>query len=135
MVMSDESDLSNRYSPIERSFAAQLLEDGLHLPTCTVCSTRLFPVRSHCPNCHSTEWTYPATDGVGRVVGYTVVRAPSDARFDAPITSALVELDAGPTVIGAVEGEPGNISVGDAVAFSEATVVHGHVRLSFVRQE
>jgi uncharacterized OB-fold protein len=129
--MTEADDLDASYSSRERAFADRLLTDGLVITVCESCGTRTFPLPPRCLDCGADEWSFEPTDGRGRVRGYTHVRRPSDSRFEPPVTSAFVDLDAGPAVLGHVTGDPPDVAVGDRVEFEEAVVVHGRLRLSF----
>lgn len=133
--MSKPEALNSEYSPRERTFATRLLTDGLVVPTCKECSTPVFPLPPQCPICRGTTWAYPSADGQGRIVGYTRIQQPSDAKFDPPVTSALIRLAEGPSVIGRLEGDPEDLSVGDPVTFTGTSVIDGHLRLSFERTD
>jgi uncharacterized OB-fold protein len=133
--MSDDLALEPYYAPREQAFARRLLESGLVIPTCTACGETVFPVPPQCPACRADDWAYPPADGSGRVVGHTRIHRPSDDRFDPPITSALVALPEGPSVIGRVRGDPADLVVDDELRFAGASVVGGHLRLSFERTD
>lgn len=129
--MSEADALDGSYSPRERAFADRLLAEGLVIPVCEACTTPTFPLPPRCPDCGADEWSFEPADGRGLVRGYTHVRRPSDSRFEPPVTSALIELEEGPAVIGHPAGDPPDVAVGDRVEFVEALVVYGRLRLSF----
>ena len=81
-------------------------EGVLRLQRCTACGHLRYPISRYCPRClsESTEWE--AVDGRGSVYSFGVFRhGYNDAWRDrVPYVVALVQLDAGPTLISTIDG-------------------------------
>lgn len=90
-------------------------------PVCDACGTSFFTPRIACPSCHSEEWRYQPSRGLGTIYSYTVVhRAPTPA-FEPPYVVADVDLDEGWHMMSNVVGiEPGDVCVGLRVAVTFA---------------
>jgi uncharacterized protein len=90
----------------------------VHLQRCRGCDVYRHPPRYRCADCHSDAYDFVAVSGQGRihslvVTYFTVDRGWSD---EVPYSTAIVELDEGPRLVGALPGVgPGEVCIGDAV--------------------
>jgi uncharacterized protein len=69
--------------------------DELVIPRCDACSRYFFYATVLCQHCHSHEWTWTRSSGLGRVYASTVVHRPLQRELKAPYVVAVVELDEG----------------------------------------
>jgi uncharacterized OB-fold protein len=101
--------------------------DGvLRLQRCTSCTHLRYPISRYCPRCLSEAAEWEAVEGRGSVYSFGVFRhGYNDAWRDrVPYVVALVQLDAGPTLISTiVETDPETVFVGQRVevAFERVT--------------
>ena len=92
---------------INLEFHRGAIETGmLHVQRCSACGTWRHPPRWYCPACHSPDWRFEAVSGRGTVYSlavnhFTVDRAWID---EVPFVTAVVELEEGPRIVGAVRG-------------------------------
>ena len=76
---------------------------------CSKCGTRWHPPMPLCPSCHSGEYTWEPSAGMGAVYTWTVVEHPTHPAFNdkLPYVVAVVELDEGPRIVANIrECEP-----------------------------
>lgn len=77
----------------------------LRLQRCTSCGQVYFYPRSICPSCGSTEVTWFAASGVGRLHTYVIShRAAPGFEAQVPYAIAVVELDEGPRLLTNIVG-------------------------------
>jgi uncharacterized OB-fold protein len=81
--------------PWHQQYFEQQSGGQLKLPKCSNCGLLMYPIRSMCSDCRSTDYTWEAVSGKGTIHSYYVLTEPIAAAFyphpDAVI--ALVELD------------------------------------------
>jgi uncharacterized OB-fold protein len=82
--------------------------DAVLLQECCTCGYIRYPRAAYCPECLSTDAVIRSVSGQGTIWSFAVYhRAYDDAFADAvPYAVALVELDEGPRLIGAVIDTP-----------------------------
>ncbi len=92
----------------------------LAMAQCKRCS-RLDPrTPSVCPNCLSDTFDAVDVDGSGTLVSWTMIRRPPpNFKKDAPYQVCVVDLDAGPRVIGRLSLGTTGLRVGASVALIE----------------
>lgn len=99
-----------------------IVETGrMHIQRCDDCGHHAHPPRMYCGNCFSDNYSYPEISGAGTVYSYEVSYHTSEPAWGAevPYGTAVVELDEGPRVVGAVViDDPTTIRIGQ-----RATVV------------
>jgi uncharacterized OB-fold protein len=78
----------------------------LHLQQCAQCGRFRHPPRFLCPDCHSAEYRWSPSPGRGRLFSWTVTHFPFDRGWaqELPYATAVIELDEGVRMIGAVGG-------------------------------
>ena len=80
----------------------------LHIQRCNACGVWRHPPRTYCPACHSPEFTFEAVSGRGTLYSMAVNHFTVDAAWlpEVPFVTAVVELEEGPRVVGALRGVP-----------------------------
>jgi uncharacterized OB-fold protein len=87
----------------------------LRIQRCNACGALRHPPGPMCPSCHSTDRGHVVASGRGTVFSFVVHHAPQLPGRALPLTIALVELEEGVRMVADVVGEPGTVSIGDAV--------------------
>lgn len=82
----------------------------LHLQRCADCGRFRHPPRYLCGHCSSPDFGWEPSRGRGRLYSWTVTHAPFDRGWagELPYVTAVVELDEGVRLIGALDGVPRN---------------------------
>ena len=108
------------------AFSAALERGVIAFQRCASCGSPHLPARTRCATCGSIELVWEDAKGEGTVWALTVVhRAPSEAlRLEAPYLIVLVDLDAGPRLMG--RGRPA-LSIGDRVAATITRAASGPI--------
>jgi uncharacterized OB-fold protein len=85
-----------------------LRQHRLLIPRCNACAGFWFPPSARCPNCSSSDFTWTAASGRGRVFSYVVYHRVYHPGFadEIPYTVGLVELEEGPRMISNIVGIP-----------------------------
>lgn len=106
-----ETRAARKYVPspegLNLEFHRPAVETGmLHVQRCSACGTWRHPPRWYCPACHSEVWTFEPVSGRGTLYSmainhFTVDRGWAD---EVPYVTAVVELEEGPRVVGAMRG-------------------------------
>ncbi|WP_374999508.1 OB-fold domain-containing protein [Aeromicrobium sp. CTD01-1L150] len=84
----------------------------LRIQTCNVCGELRHPPGPVCPSCHAMERGHVVASGRGRVHSHLVHHAPAVPGKELPLTLALVELEEGVRMVGAVSD---GVEIGDPV--------------------
>lgn len=102
--------------PVHAPFWRAAATGSLAVQHCAVCGHRRWPPAPLCPECLSPGGEWAAVDGGGVVWSLAVYEHAYLPAFaaDVPYTCALIDLDAGPRMIGRVESD-GPIEVGARV--------------------
>jgi uncharacterized OB-fold protein len=98
-----------------RPFWEGCREGVLRLQRCRRCGSLRYPVSPVCPRCLSEEADWEEVTGDGEVYSFAVFRHAYNEAWRArlPYVVALVQLEAGPTLIGNVVGlDPDLVVVG-----------------------
>lgn len=105
-------------TPRTAAFWAGLDRGEVIVEACANCGTRFLPVQPCCPGCGGFDSVQVVIPGTGRVHASTVVRWPAHPAFAdlVPYVVALVDLDAGPRVVGRVLDATERPIAGAAVA-------------------
>jgi len=76
----------------------------LHIQRCRDCGTWRHPPRWYCPDCHSERWSFEPVSGRGHLYSMAINHFTVDRGWapEVPYVTAVVELDEGPRVVGAV---------------------------------
>lgn len=85
-------------------FYAGLDAGQLLVQRCSGCGRLRNPPGPSCPHCHSLEWEAQPLKGRGAVFSYTVHHHPKLPSFDTPHVIALVDMEEGLRVLGALVG-------------------------------
>jgi len=96
-----------------------LREHRIMLQRCNACHRVRFPPMPGCPYCGARGFEHVDVDGTGRVYSFVRVhRALTPAmENEVPYVVAVVQLDnAGPRMIGRVDGDPAAVAIDDTVA-------------------
>ncbi|MFC7097506.1 Zn-ribbon domain-containing OB-fold protein [Halobaculum marinum] len=103
---------------------------------CADCGQVLLPPRPACYACGSRDVDVEPQSPVGAVFSYTAVHTPPPAfAADAPYTIAVVELADGGRLLGRVDADYDDVSIGDPVelAVREPTAAEREVALDYER--
>jgi uncharacterized OB-fold protein len=81
--------------PPNREWFAQQSSGQLRLPRCADCSMFMYPPRTYCPDCRSSDIRYQGVSGKGTIHSYFILSEPiHPAFFPHPNTViAVIELD------------------------------------------
>jgi uncharacterized OB-fold protein len=88
-------------------FHEACLSNGLlNLQQCTACGEYRHPPRWYCPACHSGHYEFSPVPGSGSIYSMAINHFTVDPGWvdDLPYVTAVVQLDEGPRVVGAVRG-------------------------------
>lgn len=90
-------------TPTSQPFFEAALKQILLLQRCPRDGFFFYP-RSHCPHCLGTDWAWETVPATGRIYSYTVDRIGQNPgqRAQLPLAIAVVDLDAGPRLVGNV---------------------------------
>jgi uncharacterized OB-fold protein len=92
------------------------IETGmLHLQRCGECGRFRHPPRWYCPWCHSDRWVFEPVSGRGHIYSMAINHFTVDRAWarEVPFVTAVVELQEGPRVVGAVRGlAPEQVEIG-----------------------
>jgi uncharacterized OB-fold protein len=89
------------------------LEAGrLLVQQCVHCGTLRNPPGPACPSCQSFAWKALALRGTGTIFSWTVHFHPPLRGFEMPHSVALVEMDEGLRVVGAMDGVKTPLDIG-----------------------
>src|SRR5256885_19661 len=86
----------------------------LGAPRCRRCRSWFFPPTLLCSSCHSRDWDFEPTAGVGTVYSFTVVHKAPGVRRPLPHAIAIIELREGCSLVAGVTQWQG-LSIGDDV--------------------
>ena len=91
---------------LNAEFYKHALAGVLHLQRCSACERFRHPPRYYCPHCASGAYDWVASPGRGVLYSWTVTHFPFDRGWagELPYVTAVVELDEGVRLIGAVDG-------------------------------
>lgn len=80
----------------------------LHIQRCGACQTWRHPPRWYCPSCHSDQWSFEPVSGRGTIYSMAINHFTVDRAWieEVPFVTAVVELEEGPRVVGALRGLP-----------------------------
>lgn len=106
-----ETTAARKYVPtpegLHLEFHRPAVDTGmLHIQRCADCRAWRHPPRWYCPSCHSDRWTFEPVSGRGRLYSMAVTHFTVDRAWvdEVPYVTAVVELDEGPRVVGALRG-------------------------------
>jgi uncharacterized protein len=120
--------LPNLADPTTSEFWLGCARGELLVQACAACGARRMPPRPMCPQCRSTDVTWEATSGRGRIWSFIVPHPPLLPAFGevAPYNTIVVELEEDPTIrfvgnlVASADGEineidPSTITIGEPV--------------------
>ncbi|MES1246618.1 MAG: OB-fold domain-containing protein [Actinomycetota bacterium] len=115
---------------LDETFLAEAAAGRLSFQRCGACGHLRWPAGALCPECWSPSFAWEAVEHGGSVWSFGVYDRAFDPAFEdkVPYVVALVELDAGPRLIGNVVGvAPEDVIVGMRVAavFDDGLVQFG----------
>ncbi|MBR7744818.1 Zn-ribbon domain-containing OB-fold protein [Phycicoccus sp. BSK3Z-2] len=101
-------------NPESAPFWDGLAEGVVRVQQCDACGRRQHYARSVCSQCWSEDLTWVEVAGTGRVHTWTVVHRAGHPAWagDTPYAVLVVELDAGPRLVTAHEGDLDALAVG-----------------------
>jgi uncharacterized OB-fold protein len=104
-------------TPLNAPFWEGLAAGEVRLQTCQGCGAHQYPPESFCYECGATELTWEQVRGAGTVYSFIVVHQNYHKAFKdfMPYTVAIVQLDEGPRMLGAMLGLQQPIAIGDRV--------------------
>ncbi len=112
--------------------------DGLNagevrLQKCQNCATQQYPPESFCYACGETQLDWTTVSGEGTVYSFIIVHQSYHKAFKdfLPYTVAIIDLDAGPRMLGAMLGLEKPVEIGDRVKPKIRTVESNKSFLSF----
>jgi hypothetical protein len=91
----------------------------LRIRRCNSCGTLRHPPGPVCPSCHGTDQGHVVASGRGTVHSWVVHHAPQLPGKRLPLTIALVELEEGVRMVGALQGDAAEIGMPVEVAYDE----------------
>ncbi len=95
---------------------------------CAECGKLSLGTGHPCPFCGSQGGTLVPLSGRGRLVSWTVIRvAPGRYAGEAPYAVGLLELPEGLRLTARLEGDPEQLSAGQAVAFASLDPARGPI--------
>jgi len=98
---------------LSRGFWSSAAEHRFVLPCCHRCGERFFPPERLCPTCGSDDWDHVESPGSGTVSTFTVVHRAPSPDFETPYVVAVVQLDAGCSMLSSIVGaDPESTSIG-----------------------
>ena len=90
---------------------------SLVYPYCPQCAQAFFVPQVVCPTCHTYDWEWRTSGGVGVVETFTWIERPPTPEFDPPYCLAVVVMEEGWRLLtNIVKSEPGKVTIGDRVA-------------------
>ena len=117
----------------QTSFQAYLSEHQLMGSRCGSCNALHLPPRPMCPDCYGNFMMWEAVEGDGEIAAYTTVYIGPSAMIEAgygrdnPYASAVVKLEAGPSISGQVVGvDPAN---------ADELAVGAKVKIAFIERD
>lgn len=87
----------------------------LRIQKCNACGELRHPPGPMCPTCHAHDRGYVVASGKGTVFSFLVHHAPQLPGKELPITLALIELEEGVRIVGEVQGNRDQITIGSPV--------------------
>jgi uncharacterized OB-fold protein len=97
---------------LDGEFYRFLAHGELRLQRCGSCGRWRHPPRHRCAHCRSSETTWEAASGHGRVYSWTVTHRAVDPAFTPPYAILVVELEEGPRLVGNLRGlEPSALAL------------------------
>jgi uncharacterized OB-fold protein len=89
------------------------LAGELRLQVCGQCGLHRFPDSPVCPRCLSEDFTWQKVSGRGRLWSWIIMHQRYFEAFDdeMPYVVVLVELDEGPWMMSALDGDPANLRI------------------------
>ena len=95
---------------------------------CAECGKLSLDARQSCPFCGSQGGTLVPLSGRARLVSWTVIRvAPGRYAAEAPYTVGLLRLEEGLRLTARLEGDPEQLSAGQAVALASLDPARGPI--------
>ncbi|HET7349831.1 MAG TPA: OB-fold domain-containing protein [Marmoricola sp.] len=91
----------------------------LRIQRCNACGTLRHPPGPVCPCCHGTDQGHVVASGRGTLHSWVVHHAPQLPGKQLPLTIALVELEEGVRMVGALEGDALEIGAPVEVVYEE----------------
>jgi uncharacterized OB-fold protein len=87
----------------------------LRIQQCNACKELRHPPGPVCPSCHAMDRGYVVASGRGRVFSWLVHHAPAVPGKQLPLPIALVELEEGVRMVGAIAGDTTGLEIGSPV--------------------
>lgn len=89
----------------------------LRLQTCSECAAQWYPEGPCCPSCLSSNFTWKAVSGKGRVWSYVIMHQQYIAAYadETPYVVAMIELDEGPRLYCGIAGSKEKLACDAAV--------------------
>ena len=116
--MSSTEQPPGKYLPAPDGLNAEFYQRAsggtLHLQRCAACGQLRHPPRYYCAACQSPDYDWAPSGARGSLFSWTVTHRPTDPGWaaDVPFTTAVVELDEGVRLVGALEGvDPGALEL------------------------
>ena len=99
-------DLLPEITDLNAAYWEGLAEGEVRLQTCGACGARQHPPESFCYACGSTEVAWKPSTGAGEIYSFIEVHQLYNAAFKdhLPYVVAIVQLDDGPRILGAMLG-------------------------------
>ncbi len=121
--MNQQPPATSKYIPRPTGLDAELhrltIATGkVHVQRCSACGHHQHPPRKCCAACGSEDLTFVPTGNRGTLYSWVVSHFTVDTGWldEVPYTTALVQLDEGPRVVGAFSGDASMLSIGMPVA-------------------
>ena len=132
MSFNDLQDLLPEITDLNAPFWDGLAAGELRLQHCRACNSVQHPPESFCYACGSQDVVWQAVEGEGEVYSFIVVHQLYHAAFKdlLPYVVAIVQLDAGPRMLGLMPGE-GRPAIGARVRPRFQPIGEGRSVLTF----
>jgi uncharacterized OB-fold protein len=117
MNFDEFGELFPEITPLNAPFWEGLAAGEVRLQTCQGCGAHQYPPESFCYECGATNLIWEPVRGAGTVYSFIVVHQSYHKAFKdfLPYTVAIVQLDEGPRMLGAMLGLQQPIAIGDRV--------------------
>jgi len=114
MSFDDFSELLPEITELNAPFWEGLAAGEMRLQQCGACGAKQYPAESFCYACGSQDVAWTPTDGGGEIYSFIVVHQLYHKAFKdhLPYVVAIVQLDDGPRILGAMLGLDGPPEVG-----------------------
>lgn len=98
-------------STLTRPFWEACALGRLVRPVCARCQKNFFTPSFACPRCHSVDWSYETSTGIGCIYSHTTIFRGPDPSWTVPYVLAIVDMDEGWSMLSRLVVAPPDDSV------------------------